>query len=78
MPSKFNTSVTDDGADAETSLFLSLCFSISLLRLFSRSHLVNIFSLKMRVSSKELFSTLKNLEVCLRAVFYQQERRKNC
>ena len=43
-------------------LFLSLCISISLLRLwtfFSRSHLVNIFSLKMRVSSKELFSSLK-------------------
>ena len=36
---------------------------ISLLRLytfFSRSLLVNIFSLRMRVSSKELFSTLKN------------------
>ena len=44
-------------------LSLSLCISVSLLRLytffFSRSHLVSIFSLKMRVSSKELFSTLK-------------------
>ena len=38
---------------------LSLCISISLLRLytfFSRSHLVNKFSLKMRVSSNELCS----------------------
>ena len=53
----------DDGVDAETSLFLSLCISISLLRLytfFSRSLSVIIFSLKMRVSSKELFSSLKN------------------
>ena len=36
--------------------------SISLLRLFSRAHYwVNKYILKMRVSSKELFSTLKNL-----------------
>ena len=45
------------------SFSLSLCISISPLRLytfFSRSHLVYKFSLKMRVSSKELFSTLKN------------------
>ena len=54
---------TDDGVDAETSLssFLSLFISISLLRLFSRAHYwVNKYILKMRVSSKELFSTLKN------------------
>ena len=45
-------------------LFLFLCISISLLRLytfFSRSQSVIKFSLKMRVSSKELFSTLKDL-----------------
>ena len=43
-------------------LFLCLCISISLLRLytfFSRSQSVIIFFLKMSVSSKELFSTLK-------------------
>ena len=53
-------SLTDDGVDAETSLslFLSLFMSISLLRLFSRAHYwVNKYILKMRVSSKELFST---------------------
>ena len=57
--------MTDDGVDAETSLSLSLFMSISLLRLytfFSCSLLVNIFSLKMRVSSKELFSTLKKVQ----------------
>ena len=56
-------SASDDGVDAETSL--SLCISISLLRpytFFSRSHLVFILSSKMRVSSKELFSTLENAE----------------
>ena len=43
-------------------LSLSLFMSISLLRLFSRAHYwVNKYILKMRVSSKELFSTLKNL-----------------
>ena len=45
-------------------LFLSLLISISLLRpytFFSRSPLVfKKLSLKMRVSSNELFSTLKN------------------
>ena len=44
-------------------LFLYLCIYISLLRpytLFSRSPLVKL-SMKMRVSSNELFSTLKNL-----------------
>ena len=59
---------TDDGVDAETSLSLSLslCISISLLRLytfFSRrltiGQYILFFSLKMRVSSKELFSSLK-------------------
>ena len=53
---------SDDGVDAETSLslFLSLFMSISLLRLFSRAHYwVNKYILKMRVSSKELFLTLK-------------------
>ena len=57
------SSVDDDGVDAETSLslFLSLFMSISLLRLFSRAHYwVNKYILKMRVSSKELFLTLKN------------------
>ena len=33
----------------------------AIITFFSRSHLVNIFSLKMRVSSKELFYSLKNL-----------------
>ena len=54
---------TDDGVDAETSLsfFLSLFIFISLLRLFSRAHYwVNKYTLKMRVSSKELFSTLRS------------------
>ena len=55
---------TDDGVDAETSLSFSLSSYLSLFSafiLFSRAHYwVNIFSLKnMRVSSKELFSTLK-------------------
>ena len=51
---------TDDGVDAETSLsfFLSLHFYLSSLP-FSRAHYwVNKYILKMRVSSKELFSTL--------------------
>ena len=40
--------------------------SISLLRLFSRGHYwVNKYILKMRVSSKELFLTLKNFRVIL-------------
>ena len=44
------------------SLFLSLFMSISLLRLFSRAHYwVNKYILKMRVSSKELFLTLKKV-----------------
>ena len=38
-----------------------LVWWLQLVTFFSRSHLVFIFSLKMRVSSKELFSTLKNL-----------------
>ena len=43
-------------------LSLSLFMSISLLRLFSRAHYwVNKYILKMRVSSKELFSSLKNI-----------------
>ena len=54
---------TDDGVDAETSLSLSLCISFSLLRpyTFSHAHLWSLkLSLKMRVSSNELFSTLKH------------------
>ena len=46
------------------SFFLSLFVSTSLLRLFSRAHYwVNKYILKMRVSSKELFSTLKNSQL---------------
>ena len=56
---------TDDGVDAETSLSLSLSASLSLfsaLTLSSHAHLWSLkFSLKMRVSSNELFSTLKVL-----------------
>ena len=50
---------TDDGVDAETSLSLSLCISISLLRsytFFSRSPLV----------SKTLFDLFFLLEACQR------------
>ena len=49
-------------------LFLSLSSCLSLFSAFtlffsrSQSVIIIIFSLKMRVSSKELFSTLKNLE----------------
>ena len=54
---------TDDGVDAETSLSLSLSASLSLfsaLTLFSHAHLWSLkLSLKMRVGSNELFSTLK-------------------
>ena len=56
------TSVTDDGVDAETSLSFSLSAFLSLFSAFtlcSRPHNRSSFSLKMRVSSKELFSTLK-------------------
>ena len=61
-----------------------LCISISLLRpytFFSRSHLVFILSLKMRVSSKELFSTSKNLFSSLvisifRSTHYSQLQKK--
>ena len=59
-------SETDDGVDAETSLSfflslsLSLHFYLSSPPFFSRSLLVNKYILKMRVSSKELFSTLKS------------------
>ena len=53
---------TDDGVDAETSSF-SLSASLSLfsaLTLSSHAHLWSLkLSLKMRVSSNELFSTLK-------------------
>ena len=60
----FSYDRTDDGVDAETSLSLSLssCLSLSLYTFFSRSQSVIIFSLKMCVSSKELFSTLKNYD----------------
>ena len=64
--------MTDDGVDAETSLslFLSLFMSISLLRLFSRAHYwVNKYILKMRVSSKELFLTLKGYHHLWKIVF---------
>ena len=54
---------TDDGVDAETSFSLSLSAFLSLFSAFTlffqSSKSVTIFSLKMRVSSKELFSTLK-------------------
>ena len=54
---------TDDGVDAETSLSLSLSASLSLfsaLTLSSHAHHWSLkLSLKMRVSSNELFSTLK-------------------
>ena len=53
---------TDDGVDAETSLSLSLHLYLSSppLHLFSHAHLWSLkLSLKMRVSSNELFSTLK-------------------
>ena len=66
------SSVTDDGVDAETSLsfFLSLFMSISLLRLFSRArYWVNKYILKMRVSSKELFSTLKKSNFSLTGLY---------
>ena len=58
-------SQTDDGVDAETSLSLSLSAFLSLfssppLHFFLALTLgLYILSLKMRVSSKELFSTLK-------------------
>ena len=56
---------TDDGVDAETFLSFSLSSCLSLFSafiLFSRAPIGSICSLwKMRVSSKELFSTLKNL-----------------
>ena len=57
--------MTDDGVDALTPkrLFLSLSASLSLfsaLTLSSHAHLWSLkLSLKMRVSSNELFSTLK-------------------
>ena len=54
---------TDDGVDAEMSLSLSLSLHFYLssppLHFFPRAHNRSLFSLKMRVSSKELFSTLK-------------------
>ena len=73
---------TDDGVDAETSLSFSLFMSISLLRLytfFSRSQSVIIFSLKMRVSSKELFSTLKNQDKMIKScpLLFCSSHRKN-
>ena len=65
--------------EREKEISLSLFMSISLLRLFSRAHyLVNKYILKMRVSSKELFSTLKNwqaeLEACTTHVFLLDHR----
>ena len=52
---------TDDGVDAETSLYLSLHLYLSspLLHFLLTAHLWSLkLSLKMRVSSNELFSTL--------------------
>ena len=58
-------------------LFLSLSAFLSLfsaLTLFSHAHLWSLkLSLKMRVSSKELFSTLKNV-VCLLIVYWPTYR----
>ena len=57
--------LTDDGVDAEKNVSFSLSASLSLfsaLTLFSHAHLWSLkLSLKMRVSSNELFSILKNL-----------------
>ena len=56
---------TDDGVDAETSLSLSLHFYLSSppLHFFLALTIGHyILSLKMRVSSKELFSTLKRID----------------
>ena len=67
--------MTDDGVDAETSLSLSASLSLfSALTLFSHAHLWSLkLSLKMRVSSNELFSTLMKVKQaepgCLRAFF---------
>ena len=56
---------TDDGVDAETSFSLSLHLYLSSppLHFFSHAHLWSLkLSLKMRVSSNELVSTLKKVK----------------
>ena len=63
-PESDEYTLTDDGVDAETSLSLSLHLYLSSppLHFFSHAHLWSLkLSLKMRVSSNELFSILKNI-----------------